>query len=503
VAGIVKKLNRNVVPRWRTLADSIEKHELGFPREAPRRSEDFLSDKKQAWEQNRTIWHASDLVGAAVSLRRSSEVKDAAEFLVGSSDAPATARRVANRIIGSEAPGALEPAAITVPADIRAEIRRRRRSLRDDPRNAIQWIELARDYTIAGFRPQAERAITAALSINRQNRFILRSASRFYLHDDQPDRAHYILRTAPNSKDDPWLIAAEIAVASTAGGPSRLVDFGRKMLVKGNHLPFQTTELASALATLELANGKTRSARDLFRLSLIKPTENSLAQAEWALDQVRGLQLDVERYPEVAGKFEAAAWEYFNKGSWELSLANSRAWFSDQAFSSRPAMLASYVSMCIFEDYHQGILILEDSLKANPGNPLLLNNLAFGLAMLGKADAAAESLRRIDMSKLSKFDKAVITATRGLVAYRQHDIDLGRKHYLEALEIAKELEDRKFQAEALFYFAQEEIRARAADAPETFSRTLNVLEAFDDPKMRRLTELLKDKAKRVVTIATH
>jgi hypothetical protein len=493
VAGIVKKLDRDVIPRWRSFEDSTAKGELAFPRKKPVESEDFLADKRLAWEHNRTIWHASDFMGAAAALRRPSEARDAADFILRSPTAPAPALRIANKIVGS----AQQPSpAISNSLDIRAEINRRRHNVHEDPRNAIQWIELARDYTVAGHRAQADRAIRIALNLNRENRFILRSAARFYIHDSQHDLAHYILRTAPNSKKDPWLVAAEIAVASATGASSRLIDFGRKMLREGDHAPFQVTELASALATEELANGKSRSARDLFKRSLLEPTENSLAQAEWASDQVKGLNVEVGRY-DVAGKFEAAAWEYFNNGSWELSLANSRAWLADQAFSSRPAMLASYLMLCINEDYLEGIRLLENSIKANPGNPVLLNNLAFGLAMLNKPDTADKKIAEIHFDTLTKFDKAVVTATKGLIAYRAGNITLGRSRYLDALKIAKELGDQKLQAEALVYFAQEELRARTPDAIETLSQTLQAVDKYQEPKMKKLAELLRRKSRKL------
>src|SRR5262249_48123801 len=155
-------------------------------------------------------------------------------------------------------------------------------------------------------------------------------------------------------------------------------DAGRKLLNLGNHSPFDVTELASALATVELTNGKNRAARDLFRHSLLEPNENSLAQAEWASDKVRGLDVSVEDYA-VAGKYEAAGGDYFNKGAWDLALANSRGWLYDQPFSSRPAMFASYLAISVLERISEGINILNESLKANPKHPILLNNLAFGL----------------------------------------------------------------------------------------------------------------------------
>lgn len=492
MAGILKKLDRNVIPRWRTFADTVAKRELAFARDQDKQVADFLSEKRQAWDEYRTIWHATDLVGAAIALRRGDEVKDVAAFLLQSPEAPGAALRLARRIVNQRESGPDEGLAVS--RDIRLEIRRTKENLHADPRNSIQWIELARDYTIAGLRRQAERAIAAALSLNKENRFILRSAARFYLHNDQPDRAHYILRTAPNSKSDPWIVAAEIAVASASGGASRLVDSGRKLLNVGNHPPFEVTELASALATLELANGKTRSARNLFRQSLEEPTENSLAQAEWAADKVKGLQVAVEDY-EISGKYEAAAWDYYNRGDWELALINSRAWLYDQPFSSRPAMLASYLTISIMERVEDGIQILEDSLKASPKNPILLNNLAFGLAITGRAELAAERIRQVDITKLTKGDQAVVTATKGLISYRLGNIDAGRSQYREALRVAKELENPKLYVEGLLYFAQEELRARSAGANEVFAQSVKAAERYEEPVMKRLVELLWKRAR--------
>jgi Tfp pilus assembly protein PilF len=488
LAGILKKEDRTVIPRWRTFSDSAERGELDYPKQRVAPPEDFLSDKEQAWRENRTIWHAADFLGAAVALRRANEAQDAAVFLQANEYAPAPAKRLAQRVL---APTRETPSerSTTPERDIRADIHRTREFLVADPRNSIQWVELAREYTISGLRKRAERAINIALSLTKHNRFVLRCAARFFLHNDEPEKAHYILRTASSSKADPWIAAAEIAVASTIGANSRVVDSGRKLLSSGDHAPFDVTELASALATLELANGKNKAARNLFKTSLVQPTENSLAQAEWAVDKVRGLEVSVEDYA-VPGKYEAAAWDYFNKGDWELSLANAKAWLYDQPFSSRPAMLASYLTISVLERIEEGIGLLEESLKANPNHSILLNNLAFGLANLGKPQAAEEKVRLIDTDKLSKVDRAVVTATKGLIAYRNGDIELGRTLYTDALRMAKEAESPKLYAEGLLYFAQEELRAKTPSAREIFAETLKVAEEHDEPIMRRLTDLL-------------
>jgi tetratricopeptide (TPR) repeat protein len=494
LAGIVKKQERTVIPRWRSFLDSASRGELAFAKERTKQSHDFLAEKKQSWNDNRTEWHAADLVGAAVALHRTDEVRDAAAFLIESRDAPVSAMRLARRIVAKRDTSSQEKTALVAGRDIKAEIHRARQLLFDDPRNSIQWIELARQYTILGMRDRALRAVNTALALNRENRFVLRSAARFYLHDNQPDRAHYILRSAPNSKGDPWLLAAEIAVASASGSVSRLVDSGRKMLNLGQHSPFEVTELASALATLELSNGKNKNARNLFQHSLIQPTENSLAQAEWAADKVRGLNVLVEDYT-VAGKYEATAWDYFSKGEWDLALANSRAWLNDQPFSSRPAMLASYLAISVMEKFVDGISILNESLKANPKHPILLNNLAFGLAITDQAELADEKVKQIDLTKLTKGDLAVVTATKGLIAYRRGDVESGRAQYREALRMAKEIENAKLYAEGFLYFVQEELRARTPTSANLLAESLKVTENYTDPVMKRLVDLLWRRAK--------
>lgn len=494
MAGILEKFNRNVIPRWRTFAAAIQRRELALPFKGRQPTEDSLLDQREAWEHHRTIWHATDLLGTAVAVGKGEQVKDVAKFIIEHQDAPQPAKRMALRLIASQNAALTESNVPALVSDIKVDISAKRKSLNDDPRNAIQWLGLARDYTIVGLRERAERAIKIALNLNNHNRFILRSAARFYIHDRQPDRASEILRAAPSAKTDPWLIAAEIATAESSGGASRLVDIGRKILRAGTHEPFQTAELASAIATLELVNGKARMARDLFRTSLIEPTENSLAQAEWALDKVKGLELNVQDYEKTAGKYEAAAWDYFGKGSWELSLANAKAWLADQPFSSRPAMLASYVAICMQEKYAEGIAILNESLRANRDNHILLNNLAFGLAVSGQPERAAKTLSILDIENIDKRDRVSLIATQGLIEYRKGNAFTGRSKYYEALKLATDLRDETLRVRALIFFAQEEVIAKTPDAEQAAGLALKAAEGYGEPQIRTLLALLKRSA---------
>src|SRR6185295_6008504 len=83
-----------------------------------------------------------------------------------------------------------------------------------EPRNAFVWSDLARLYVLVGLRDQAERAMQVALSLAPFDRFIVRSAARFFLHSSNPDRSLQILRRNERTKLDPWLMAAELAFSS-------------------------------------------------------------------------------------------------------------------------------------------------------------------------------------------------------------------------------------------------------------------------------------------------
>jgi len=116
-----------------------------------------------------------------------------------------------------------------------------------------------------------------ALALAPENRFILRAGARFLVFNEDPSAAHWLLSRSDAARHDPWLTAAEIAVADVAKQPPQLVRAGRNMLESGKFAPRHLAELAGAIGTLELNSGKNRRARKLFEQSLIDLNENALA----------------------------------------------------------------------------------------------------------------------------------------------------------------------------------------------------------------------------------
>ena len=124
-----------------------------------------------------------------------------------------------------------------------------------------------------------------ALTLAPVDVFVLRSSSRFFIQQNDPERAQWILTKTPRTLNDPWLLSSEIAAASVVGRESSLLKFARR-LEWGDFRNEDLTELRAALATAELDSGSFNNGKKLLRRSLKGANENSLAQIQW-MDHTR------------------------------------------------------------------------------------------------------------------------------------------------------------------------------------------------------------------------
>lgn len=484
------KIARKLIPRWRDFSTTIALGELDpIASEAKEFDSGTLLEKQHSWEQNRTVWHAADLIGAAFVIGKPEQAVDAANFLLTHpSEVPAPALTLAQRILDPGSERVSVPELIQEePEQVQREIHDARLRLGDEPRNSILWVHLARQYTLLGLNDNAARAMRVACNLSPGNRFVLRSAARFFVHYRDPAFAHRLLRNADSIRVDPWLIAAELGVASAAKTGPRFAVSGRKVLADAKFSPFSTTELASALGTLELENGKVRQAKQLFRSSLNAPTENSLAQAEWASDHVSGLQVDLTN-SQVPRRFEAEALQHFNFGNYQAALVPALQWLSDQPFSAHAAVFASYISSSLLENYRLSIDFLTTSLISNPGHPALINNLAFALANVGELAGAEERMRSADVAAQNDLNGIALLATRGLVCFRRGLVEEGRQLYYQAIERATKLAVPNYSQMATIYLAREEIRAKTPFRNLALAAAVNITKTKVDRDVLLLLE---------------
>ncbi|RJP31596.1 MAG: hypothetical protein C4547_15415 [Phycisphaerales bacterium] len=352
------------------------------------------------------------------------------------------------------------------------------------------WVELARAYATLGLPKPAERAISIALRLARENRYVLRCAARFFIHQNDLVRAHDLLRRSDSVRADPWLLSAEIAVANAASRVSNHIRSARAMLEGRRIGPFDLSELGSALATTELEAGKTKHARRLFRRSLERPSENSIAQAAWAQRRF-GVSIVDPGVLEGGSSSEATAWAKYQDGEWQLGLEHAKRWLDDQPFSSRPATFGSYIASVCLASYDECAGIARRGLMANPNNFLLLNNLTFGLAQMGQVHDAEREIGRINPEHLPEQDRVVWTATRGLVQYRLGHFETGKALYREAVQLASDRRDRRRLALASIFFAMEELRARGSDGGALRAEALARCEGLPLPELDVLAARLR------------
>ena len=478
-----REVDRQVIPRWRDLSATIEHREIGATRclplgPVPAHDLEALNTRARELQTHRSLSFAADLLSASIVVGVTPDTRDAAKLVEADDASPAMLSQTAKWILRQADARAEATATTAEPSDERRlDIARLRQGLRANPRNAVRWAELARNYVNEGHQHKAESAIRISVSMAPYDRFILRSAVRLWVHFSQPKQA---VRTLRHARDavlaDPWLLATEIAASSETQIPSRNIKRGREMVEGAFHAPIALSELTSALATIEMQAGADRRARRLFRSALIDPNENSVAQAEWASGRLSGLDLGDEQMGLSA---EARARRFADEDNIDASLRATWEWLADQPFSSTPATFGSYLaSMCgRFED---GITFAEAGLRPNPRNALLLNNRAFSEANLGDLTAASATL---DIpGEIEGAVRPTLTATRGFVAIRSDETDRGRNLYRQAIEMMPN-DTGRLRAELML--ASEEARLGAPEGDMVVAAVLEAIAHASDPQLRK------------------
>lgn len=476
---------RDVIPRWRaprSRAGRGELRPLHTSSRVPDRS--GLRERECDWQVHGTLGHALDLLGAGIVLGSSPAVEEAARAVAADPRAPDVSRFAAERLLAGDVQTTELALGDPTTFEVRAEIARLKRRVRADPRNALAWTEMARRYTILGQRPQAAEAMKIALGLAPEHRHVLRAAVRLEVHHGEFDRAHAIVASSVAAREDPWLLATELASAGPAGRRPRFVRRARAILEGGAFDLAATSELASALGTLELRAGADRRARRLIEGSLAAPAENAIAQGQWLSKRLSSLEIPdslLEDSDEARALRHGAALES------EAALAAAWQWHSDQPFASGPGEFGSYHASLAgrFED---GVRIARASLTANPNEFLLSNNLVVCLAKLDQVEEAEKVLAKIDPEALNDEQMPTYLATLGLLEFRRGESERGRAFYRRSIARSR-IPSR--QNLAKINLAVEEDRAgRREDAERLVAEILGLLARTGDRELEAWSKRL-------------
>jgi uncharacterized protein HemY len=509
--GIIYKIDkRRMIPRWRSLELTTINGEIGPVLNKPiivkSVNEVQLNEQIKVWNDNKNLSFAGDLLSSAYVQGVEQDFKSVAEYIVKTQkNESAPLLKLANKILGlskSENKLASSEDLVSTTDKISKEIQQYKAYLNREIKNPIAWIELGRLYSILGNVTKSKKCIDIALNLDKDNRFIVRSASRFYHHfHGDKDYALQIIKNSKYVKDDPWLLSAEIAYSSILERHSKMAKVGINYLNNFDNDFLAITELAGSLGTLELMNGKFKDAKKYFKQSLIHPNDNSFAQASWIFNDVAELNMSLNRL-DIPFAYEANAQIAYESGNYESSFQNALLWLKDEPYSTRPIRQASYVASIFLNKNKESINILRDGLKINPNDLELNNNLIYFLVKDDKIIEAEKIFNQSLKNKLnssSENSNLIFTATAGLLSYRTGDQEKGEMLYQKSIQSARNAKNEYLTALATVNYVKEEIRIiKSIDKLSNLMSQLDVAcKNQDDPDVKILYDQVKEDYKKV------
>ena len=482
-------IKRQVIPRWRSLSRTIASRELSWPagkyvslkpRDMPRE----LVRRAKQWLREPSVLTAAELVESAIVHGREGEAVDASRFLArtGSAATPLL-RKHAALVLERTGHEQDVPRDVIIAQEDTAHVWRAR--TRVNPHDPLAWVELALAQVSRGHEEHALRSMKVALQLAPEDRHVLRSAARLYVHAQDPEKAHDLVRGNAATPYDPWLMAAEIALAPGAQRRPRYFKAGISLLEKDSRLPRQITELAGALATMFLIDGNRKRGKRLFRLSMTDPTGNSLAQAEWASESFGEIIVAEDQLQSSSDASEAMARHLFRMGHFEESLSFVRKWIEEEPFSTL-AYWAGALTANILDDYDEAEKFARAGLKYSPHSPPLLNNLVFSLACLDRLHDAEELLRTMPADPADEVRAHIAEADRGLIAFRRGQVVEGEAHYRKAIAGFRRQQKWELERLAQAYFAREAVRAGVPHAHELLAEAEKSSPGEGRPEVKRI-----------------
>lgn len=471
--------DRRLVPRWRSFTESVNAKELTTEKATSSATQiavpksahfDALLDE---WRTNKSLEIAADLLGSAVALGRSKEAdpQAAAELVVTTKTLPLLSS-LANRTLAGTIGQSQNPEQISFDPDearatLRSQLAAHKYRVRMYPKNPISWVDMARLYTALGQEDKAYSALLVALSLAPNNRFVLRCAAKFFVHAHTVGSAghtggideglHY-LRHSRALKLDPWIMAAEISLATILGSDPASLKLGRVTATADDLHPRDLSELNGALATFGLYESGGGRPGKLFKKSLRSPTENAVAQAQWASNKYKLFQLPADTFEHLTTPaFEAQALKAREEHRWSDAIEACRSWSAADPTSTRPLIMGSFIADVAMEDGFAAADFCERASLIAPNEHWIQNNLAVAYAYAGDLDLAREhSLRSQQVHDLTPAAKAVRVATKGLIAYRAGNPAEGFLAYAEALQMDAARSDFGLSALLAWHMAREE-----------------------------------------------
>lgn len=428
---------RRLIPKWRPIATTLKTSEassISKKKPASFSDEDIDLEFENAllnWKQSPT----TGMLGELLSFSVHNQFRERLESVI-------------REVITKELPSSLiqrellssdlsTPRLTDSSSDnhfIQNHMQRLRQLLRTAPDNPLALLDYAQLQLAVGKSEQAKRSLLTAQQLAPNNRIVIRTLARFYVHIREEDRAHAYIKRHQRTQVDPWLQATEIALADLSNSQSNFISKGKRLLSdKGKFSPEHISELAGAIAHADIITGNLKKARESQRLALIAPNDNVIAQA---IDMEKSFGLQLES-PKILAAMENSnealvlkAWRALSPKDVEYY---AKLWHTEEPFSSRPIQLLTSL-YSHRKQYEEARKWINMGLLSDPRDTGLLISLAYNQARLGRFSDAEQTIRKyctIDPIKCQPFS----LATRGLIAYAHANFELGDKLYAEAMQL--------------------------------------------------------------------
>lgn len=453
MALFIDDTNRLIIPSWKQF--DLSKTEVGISGHRNQSMKSNIQSYLLAWKENRHIVTAGDLITAAIvnDMTEDPAVQDAALYVV-------EYQQKAPEILKNASKGILD---ISVELDFFAtahlriyeKIAQLKKLLSDYPTSAILHIEIARWYMVLGQLDIAEYHIYVALYLDANNRFVVRSAARFFIHRASEDRRYEmkaieVLRNSNLTKKDPWLLASEISVSRQFKKRSPNLKRAVDLIESKNYSNPDLSELCGTMGMEELENAAYNKSRKLFNQSLIAANDNSFAQAQW-VNQNRHLDLVFPNVPINRSFKEALCYEKFFSRDYKAALKYAQDWQDEMPYSQKCVVFGSNISTTFEKDYKTSIKLLETYLQTNKRNKAALNDLAYACALNNETEKAQLNvnlaIREMDANHPVPAD-ICLAATQGLIYFREKDAQQGAEYYETAISACEKIrrDDMKYSA---------------------------------------------------------
>lgn len=479
---------RRVVPRWRPFRVTLSLEELSTSRKR-KIGKDLLSDlaaKNRDWLDRGNVESAIDLVHTAALLNRLEEVQDAVSFILATEGLPDLVKQSTSLDEGGGPGDSLDSG-----VEVAQAIARLKAAVRNWPRDAMLWTDLALLYCTLGLDAKAKRCLLVAGNLAPESRYVLRCTTRFLIHNGDPEGAMHLLRSSMRAARDPWLLAAGIAASQIAERSSTFIGPGLRVLESQRFSEREISELAASLGTIEVEDGRIKKAKRLFDTSARAPNDNVKAQLEWLKGihrrarPDRGVKLDGDL------DHEARAVAHWKAEDWGRTIDCCKKWGMDEPFSDRPYSLGSYIAIEALGDAKQAEELVRKGLLANSRDVSLLNNLAVSLAYQGRLNEADKSWKAAGRATRGGEEEATIRATGGLLHYRRGDVEAGRKEYVSAIRLARANGSEEEARRATVYLVLEEVMAETAESTMLSDLLLAKKESVFAPETRRIIDRIR------------